>query len=68
MLGPLQSVLQDLHSDDNDDDSEDDDDDDNDIDSDVERPPHALLTHHQRRLVGLLMEDREPHLGLGTVG
>ncbi|XP_040037810.2 protein AF-9 isoform X5 [Gasterosteus aculeatus] len=50
VLGPLQSVLQDLHSDDNDDDSEDDDDDDNDIDSDVERPPHALLTHHQRRV------------------
>lgn len=49
MLGPLQSVMQDLHSDDNDDDSEDDDD--NDMDSDVERPPHTHLTHHQRRLV-----------------
>lgn len=49
MLGPLQSVMQDLHSDDNDEDSEDDDD--NDMDSDVERPPHTHLTHHQRRLV-----------------
>ncbi|XP_037336631.2 protein AF-9 isoform X7 [Pungitius pungitius] len=48
LLGPLQSVLQDLHSDDNDDDSEEEDD--NDIDSDAERPAHALLTHHQRRV------------------
>ncbi|XP_036968815.1 protein AF-9 isoform X1 [Acanthopagrus latus] len=48
VLGPLQSVMQDLHSDDNDDDSEDDDD--NDMDSDVERPPHTHLTHHQRRV------------------
>ncbi|KAM8898857.1 protein AF-9 isoform 2-T2 [Spinachia spinachia] len=46
VLGPLQSVLQDLHSDDND--SEDDDN--NDIDSDGERPAHALVTHHQRRV------------------
>ncbi|XP_028992743.1 protein AF-9 isoform X2 [Betta splendens] len=45
VLGPLQSVMQDLHSDDNDEDSEDDDD--NDMDSDVERPTH---THHQRRV------------------
>uniref|UniRef100_UPI0037E83D16 protein AF-9 n=1 Tax=Semicossyphus pulcher TaxID=241346 RepID=UPI0037E83D16 len=50
VLGPLQSVMQDLHSDDNDDDSEDDDD--NDMDSDVERPAHTHHTHHQRR-VGL---------------
>ncbi|KAL7375016.1 hypothetical protein ABVT39_010708 [Epinephelus coioides] len=49
VLGPLQSVMQDLHSDDNDEDSEDDDD--NDMDSDVERPAHTHLTHHQRRLV-----------------
>ena len=49
MLGPLQSVMQDLHSEDNDDDSEDDDD--NDGDSDAERPAHTHLTHHQRRLV-----------------
>lgn len=49
VLGPLQSVMQDLHSDDNDDDSEDDDD--NDMDSDMERPAHTHLTHHQRRLV-----------------
>lgn len=48
VLGPLQSVMQDLHSDDNDDDSEDDDD--NDMDSDVERPTHTHITHHQRRL------------------
>jgi len=49
VLGPLQSVMQDLHSEDNDDDSEDDDD--NDGDSDAERPAHTHLTHHQRRLV-----------------
>lgn len=49
VLGPLQSVMQDLHSDDNDEDSEDDDD--NDMDSDAERPPtHTHLTHHQRRV------------------
>lgn len=48
VLGPLQSVMQDLHSDDNDEDSEDDDD--NHMDSDVERPTHTHLTHHQRRL------------------
>ncbi|XP_020499235.1 protein AF-9 isoform X1 [Labrus bergylta] len=48
VLGPLQSVMQDLHSDDNDDDSEEDDD--NDMDSDVERPVHMHHTHHQRRV------------------
>ncbi|XP_059210562.1 protein AF-9 isoform X2 [Centropristis striata] len=48
VLGPLQSVMQDLHSDDNDEDSEDDDD--NDMDSDVERPAHTHLIHHQRRV------------------
>ncbi|XP_047426131.1 protein AF-9 isoform X2 [Mugil cephalus] len=48
VLGPLQSVMQDLHSDDNDGDSEDDDD--NDMDSDAERPAHTHLTHHQRRV------------------
>lgn len=48
VLGPLQSVMQDLHSDDNDDDSEDDDD--NDIDSDVERPAQTHHSHHQRRV------------------
>lgn len=47
MLGPLQSVMQDLHSDD-DDDSEDDNDD---VDSDTDRAGHAHLTHHQHRLV-----------------
>lgn len=50
VLGPLQSVMQDLHSDDNDEDSEEDDDD-YDMDSDVERPAHTHLTHHPRRLV-----------------
>uniref|UniRef100_A0A4W6FAK0 MLLT3 super elongation complex subunit n=1 Tax=Lates calcarifer TaxID=8187 RepID=A0A4W6FAK0_LATCA len=48
VLGPLQSVMQDLHSDDNDEDSEDDDD--NDMDSDMERLAHTHLTHHQRRV------------------
>ncbi|XP_034412477.1 protein AF-9 isoform X2 [Cyclopterus lumpus] len=48
VLGPLQSVMQDLHSDDNEDDSEDADD--HDMDSDVERPAHMHLTHHQRRV------------------
>ncbi|KAM6960017.1 protein AF-9 isoform 1-T1 [Tautogolabrus adspersus] len=48
VLGPLQSVMQDLHSDDNDEDSEDDDE--NDMDSDVERPVHMHHTHHQRRV------------------
>uniref|UniRef100_A0A667XS51 MLLT3 super elongation complex subunit n=1 Tax=Myripristis murdjan TaxID=586833 RepID=A0A667XS51_9TELE len=48
VLGPLQSIIQDLHSDDNDEDSEDDED--NDMDSDVERPAHTHLTHHQRRV------------------
>ncbi|XP_047242502.1 protein AF-9 isoform X2 [Girardinichthys multiradiatus] len=43
VLGPLQSVVQDLQSDDNDDDSEDIDD--NDIDSDAERPTQTRLTH-----------------------
>ncbi|XP_051799801.1 protein AF-9 isoform X6 [Acanthochromis polyacanthus] len=48
VLGPLQSVMQDLHSEDNDDDS--DDDDDNDVDSDADRPAHTHLMHHQRRV------------------
>ncbi|XP_039679256.1 protein AF-9 [Perca fluviatilis] len=48
VLGPLQSVMQDLHSDDNDEDS--DDDNDHDMDSDGERPAHTHLTHHQRRV------------------
>ncbi|XP_056298142.1 protein AF-9 isoform X2 [Pseudoliparis swirei] len=48
VLGPLQSVMQDLHSDDNDDDSEDGGD--HDMDSDAERPAHTHLTHHQRRV------------------
>ncbi|XP_077400029.1 protein AF-9 isoform X2 [Vanacampus margaritifer] len=48
VLGPLQSVMQDLHSDDHDDNSEEDDD--LDLDSDGERPAHMHLTHHQRRV------------------
>ncbi|XP_008317202.1 protein AF-9 isoform X1 [Cynoglossus semilaevis] len=48
VLGPLQSVMQDLHSDDNDEDSEEDDD--NDMDSDMERLAHTHITHHQRRV------------------
>ncbi|XP_031155641.1 protein AF-9 isoform X2 [Sander lucioperca] len=48
VLGPLQSVMQDLHSDDNDEDS--DNDNDHDMDSDGERPAHTHLTHHQRRV------------------
>ncbi|XP_061664919.1 protein AF-9 [Syngnathoides biaculeatus] len=48
VLGPLQSVMQDLHSDDHGDDSEDDDD--VDLDSDAERPVPAHLAHHQRRV------------------
>ncbi|XP_054608425.1 protein AF-9 isoform X3 [Dunckerocampus dactyliophorus] len=48
VLGPLQSVMQDLHSENNDDDSEDDED--LDLDSDAERPAHTHLTHHQRRV------------------
>lgn len=44
VLGPLQSVMQDLHSDDNDEDS--DEEDDQDLDSDMERPPHTHHRHH----------------------
>lgn len=58
VLGPLQSVMQDLHSDDNDDDSEDDDD--NDMDSDMERPAHTHLTHHSRRSVNDLQLGARP--------
>ncbi|XP_024864020.1 protein AF-9 isoform X2 [Kryptolebias marmoratus] len=47
VLGPLQSVMQDLQSEDDDDDSEDNDDD---LDSDADRPVHTHLTHHQRRV------------------
>ncbi|XP_076004587.1 protein AF-9 isoform X2 [Genypterus blacodes] len=47
VLGPLQSVMQDLHSDDNDEDSDDDDDN---MDSDGDRPAHTHVIHHQRRV------------------
>lgn len=48
VLGPLQSVMQELQSDEDNEDSEDNDDD---MDSDADRPAHAHLTHHQRRSV-----------------
>ncbi|XP_066576353.1 protein AF-9 isoform X2 [Amia ocellicauda] len=48
VLGPLRSIMQDLHSDDNEDDSEEEEDNDN--DSDMERPVHAHLTHRHRRV------------------
>ncbi|XP_008433130.1 protein AF-9 isoform X2 [Poecilia reticulata] len=48
VLGPLQSVVQDLQSDDNDDDS--DELEDHDMDSDAERPTQTRLTHHQHRV------------------
>ncbi|XP_034020761.1 protein AF-9 [Thalassophryne amazonica] len=47
VLGPLQSVMQDLHSDDNEEDSEDEDDE---THSDAERAPHTHLAPHQRRI------------------
>lgn len=49
VLGPLRSIMQDLHSDDNEEDSEEEDDNDN--DSDVERPVHVHMTHRNRRSV-----------------
>ncbi|XP_033890270.3 protein AF-9-like isoform X1 [Acipenser ruthenus] len=48
VLGPLRSIMQDLHSDDNEEDSEEEDDNDN--DSDVERPVHVHMTHRNRRV------------------
>ncbi|MGH0149412.1 UNVERIFIED_CONTAM: hypothetical protein FKN15_015409 [Acipenser sinensis] len=48
VLGPLKSIMQDLHSDDNEEDSEEEDDNDN--DSDVERPVHVHMTHRNRRV------------------
>lgn len=47
VLGPLQSVMQDLNSDENEDDSEDEEED---VDSEADRPAHTHLTHHQRRV------------------
>lgn len=47
VLGPLRSVIPDLHSDENEEDSEEEDD--NDMDSDLERPLHTQLTHRHRR-------------------
>ncbi|CAB1345171.1 unnamed protein product, partial [Coregonus sp. 'balchen'] len=49
VLGPLRSIIHDLHSDDNEDESEEEDDD-NDMDSDLERPMHTHMTHRQRRV------------------
>ncbi|XP_030636672.1 protein AF-9 [Chanos chanos] len=48
VLGPLHSIIQDLHSDDNEEESEEEDD--NDLDSDLERPIHTHLTHRHRRV------------------
>ncbi|XP_024290537.1 protein AF-9 isoform X1 [Oncorhynchus tshawytscha] len=50
VLGPLRSIIHDLHSDDNEDDSEEDDNDDNDMDSDLERQMHTHMTHRHRRV------------------
>lgn len=47
VLGPLRSVIPDLHSDENEEDSEEEDD--NDMDSDLERPLHTQMTHRHRR-------------------
>ncbi|KAK1796963.1 hypothetical protein P4O66_008361 [Electrophorus voltai] len=47
-LGPLQTVIPDLHSDDNEEESEEEED--NDMDSDLERTLHAHLTHRHRRV------------------
>ncbi|XDV18881.1 hypothetical protein PO909_024479, partial [Leuciscus waleckii] len=48
VLGPLRSVIPDLHSDENEEDSEEEDD--NDMDSDLERPLHTQMTHRHRRV------------------
>ncbi|XP_062850157.1 protein AF-9 isoform X2 [Trichomycterus rosablanca] len=48
VLGPLQTVIPDLHSDDHEDESEEDED--NDMDSDMERPLHTHMTHRHRRV------------------
>ncbi|XP_035280670.1 protein AF-9 isoform X5 [Anguilla anguilla] len=48
VLGPLRSIIQDLHSEDNEEESEDDDD--NEADSDLERPLHTHLSHRHRRV------------------
>ncbi|KTG05224.1 hypothetical protein cypCar_00017512, partial [Cyprinus carpio] len=48
VLGPLRSVIPDLHSDENEEDSEEEDD--NDMDSDMERPLHMQMTHRHRRV------------------
>ncbi|XP_028330467.1 protein AF-9 isoform X2 [Gouania willdenowi] len=47
VLGPLQSVIPDLHSDDNGNESEDEG---HGMDSDTDRPAHTHLTHHHRRV------------------
>ncbi|XP_057196117.1 protein AF-9 [Triplophysa rosa] len=48
VLGPLRTVIPDLHSDENEEESEDDDD--KNLDSDMERPLHTQMTHHHRRV------------------
>ncbi|XP_051912986.1 protein AF-9 isoform X2 [Hippocampus zosterae] len=49
VLGPLQSVMRDLHSDERRDDNSEDQDD-LDLDSEAERPAPAHVSHHQRRV------------------
>ncbi|KTG05107.1 hypothetical protein cypCar_00032191, partial [Cyprinus carpio] len=51
VLGPLRSVIPDLHSDENEEDSEEEDD--NDMDSDMERPLHTQMTHRHRRYISI---------------
>ncbi|XP_053484842.1 protein AF-9 isoform X1 [Ictalurus furcatus] len=48
VLGPLQTIIPDLHSDENEDESEEEED--NDLDSDMERPLHTHMTHRHRRV------------------
>ncbi|MBN3321522.1 ENL protein, partial [Atractosteus spatula] len=48
VLGPLRSIMQDLHSDDNEEDSEEEEDNEN--DSDMERPAHTHMMHRHRRV------------------
>lgn len=48
VLGPLRTVIPDLHSDENEEESEDGND--NDLDSDMERPLHTQMTHRHHRV------------------
>ncbi|KAJ8262544.1 hypothetical protein GJAV_G00167610 [Gymnothorax javanicus] len=48
VLGPLRSIIQDLHSEDNEEESEDDEE--HEAESDLERPVHTHLSHRHRRV------------------